>query len=856
MANLILMSPLAGWCLPIDETPDPVFAEGTAGDGVAIDPTSAVLYSPCDGEIVPVGELRHAMTVRSHEGIEILMHVGIDTVKLNGEGFEVLVRPGKRVRTGQPLMRFDLDLAARRAASAVTPIVVATPGVRVLKRVARRSVAVGDFLMEVGTSEEENAQSAGSASKPVNVARGKFTVHFAHGLHVRPATSISAALRPFSASVVIIAGRKTVSARSPTALMGLGVRSGDSVEVIAQGADAQEALAVFGELLEPLLAESPREEVAEPLARVHREVGAPVAQAIILPDAVLAGVIAHRGLASGTAFVLNESELVIPESNSDIETESVALHDALAAVRTHLEALASAPGNDGLEQSLSVLVAHAELIQDPELESSARDVIAEGKSAAFAWRHATRAAIASLDALDDARMAERAADLLDLEGQVIRVLTGRSPSLARQLPEQAIVIADEILPAQLIALDRSRIAGLCSAFGGPTSHAALLAAALDIPMVVALGPEVLSIESGSALVLDAEAGKLEVGPSAQRVAAVAETVRARQAQNRIDRAAASLSAQTTDGESMTVLANLSELGEVAGALEMGAEGCGLLRTELLFQKRADAPGEDEQAAEYQRIASALAERPLTIRTLDTGGDKPLEFVVDDEAPNPALGLRGLRSSLAHPELLRAQLAAIVRVEPHGQCRILLPMVTELDDVRAVRAVLDEICRERGVELAPELGIMIETPASALLADQLLREVDFLSIGTNDLAQYTLAMDRGNAQLASRMDALHPAVLRLIAAASEAAQSAGKSAAVCGALGSDLEAIPILMGLGIREFSAVPAEIPRIKRFVRLIALSECRVLAWEALDQSSAGAVRELSRQWRASHHNAKLLGV
>jgi phosphoenolpyruvate-protein phosphotransferase len=531
-----------------------------------------------------------------------------------------------------------------------------------------------------------------------------------------------------------------------------------------------------------------------------------------------------------------QTPITVAETGGPFEQESRALERALGTVRAHLEKLCAAAAGE----QRAILAAHVELVDDPELAAQARDALQRGKGAGFAWRRATRATIEALGAVHDERLRERAADLRDLENQVLRVLSGKPPASARVLPAGAIVLADELLPSQLAALDPARLAGICMARGGATSHVAIIAASLGIPALVAAGPSILAIAEGTALVLDAEHGHLHVDPDAAERAGVEQSLARAVAERATDLAAARGPAATLDGHRITVYANLGSLADAKAALAHGAEGCGLLRTEFLFLDRRQPPTQDEQARAYQDIATALEGRPLTIRTLDIGGDKPIAYLPLPREDNPALGLRGLRTSLWKPELLRTQLRAILRVLPLAQVRILLPMVTDVDELRTVRALIDEGRDELGIASAPALGVMIETPASALLAAQLAAECDFLSIGTNDLSQYTLAMDRTHPELAARLDALHPAVLRLIAGASDAARAAGKEVAVCGSLGSDAAAIPILVGLGVHEISAVPASIPRLKRAVRSLDLAACRALALRALDQPSARAVRAL----------------
>jgi phosphoenolpyruvate-protein kinase (PTS system EI component) len=302
--------------------------------------------------------------------------------------------------------------------------------------------------------------------------------------------------------------------------------------------------------------------------------------------------------------------------------------------------------------------------------------------------------------------------------------------------------------------------------------------------------------------------------------------------------------RTADGVRIEVFANLGAgVGEAKAAVEAGAEGCGLLRTEFLFVDRATPPSEDEQAAAYQAIATALQGRPLIIRTFDIGGDKPVAYLPLPPEGNPALGLRGIRAALWRPDLLRAQLAAILRVE--GECRVLLPMITSVSEIRAVRTMVTDLARERNLPSSIPLGVMIETPASALMAGEMADEADFLSIGSNDLTQYTLAMDRTHPQLAAQIDALHPAVLRLIAKTAEAAHSKGKQAAMCGGLAADPLAAPILIGLGVEELSVPAAAIPVLKSTIREFWMAQCRAIAEEALRQSSAEDVRALAQRGR-----------
>src|SRR5260221_2258794 len=377
------------------------------------------------------------------------------------------------------------------------------------------------------------------------------------------------------------------------------------------------------------------------------------------------------------------------------------------------------------------------------------------------------------------------------------------------------------MPSQLIALDSSRLAGICLARGGATSHVAILGASAGGPRLVAAGPAVLDVAEGTPVVLDGEHGWIDVDPPPAEVASAARAASQRAAQRAADLANAHEPALTLDGVRIVVNANAGSLADAVSAMEHGADGCGLLRTEFLFLDRREAPGEDEQADEYARIAQAFGGKPVNVRTLDIGGDKPIAYLPLPREDNPALGLRGVRTSLANPELLRVQLRAIARAASKTPCRVLVPMVNDSEEIAALRA--------HAPGDLPAIGVMIETPAAALAARALAEHVDFLSIGSNDLAQYTLAIDRGHPDLARKLDALHPAVLLLIAATVEGARAHGRSVSVCGAMAADVDALPLLIGLGVHEISATPSAIPRLKRTARSLDSRACVELVGRAL---------------------------
>jgi phosphoenolpyruvate-protein phosphotransferase len=847
MSSLQILAPFDGWCSTLDEVPDPVFAQRMLGDGLAIDPTNGILIAPCAGEIITLPASAHAVSIRAANNIDVLIHVGVDTVALGGRGFDARVRPGAIVRAGDELIRFDLDIVARGAKSLMTPILV-TPmdGLSLRQRRATGTVSAGDLLFEItgiaaapdiapAPGLATSASQPGSRPSDATVVQ-TLSVRLRHGLHARPAALLAQRAKSFGAPATLTAHGRSANARSVVAIMALGVRQGDELTIQASGTDAALCVAsLVAGVQEALRMESAAGHDAPAAARSGPSIAAQPPQAA----GVLTGVIAVTGLAVGRATRIERREIAVAENGAGPPRERAELEQALKHVRARLERVAATGGATRRE----IIAAHLEFLDDPQLNEAAHELIAAGRSAGFAWRAAIRRSIAALEALDDSRLRERADDLLDVESHVLLALAGEARPMNLPLPEAAVLIADDLLPSELTALDRQRLAAICLSGGGATSHVAILAAAMEIPMLVGLGATIRDIADGAAVIVDADSGTLQVAPAAAALEQARTAVESRRMCRANDRAEAQTECRALDGTRIEVFANLGNVLDAAAAVANGAEGCGLLRTEFLFIDRETAPDEAEQLAAYQGIAAELGRRPLILRLMDVGGDKPLRYLPLPAEENPALGLRGIRTALARPDLLRTQLRAALRVQPPGSVRILIPMVTDVAEILAVRGIIDELHAELGIQAPVELGAMIETPAAALIASALIRQVDFLSIGSNDLTQYTLAMDRGHPELAGRSDALHPAVLKLVAAAASAGVAAGKLVAVCGGAAADRSAVPLLLGLGVRELSVVPAAVPAIKRQVRALRIEDCRELAMHCLDLASSAKVRALVAQ-------------
>jgi phosphoenolpyruvate-protein phosphotransferase len=618
--------------------------------------------------------------------------------------------------------------------------------------------------------------------------------------------------------------------------MSLGVAHGDTVTVSAVGSQAEAALEAFVELLDPREpGEMPEPQPVSSPTPAIRPIGPPE------PGAILPARPASPGLASGRAFALAGQDILENVPPGSPAEERDRLDEALEGVRAHLDRLAGDDPGDAV--GVEIAAAHRALMDDPQLLRSAQDAIHAGQSAAAAWRQATASAARALQRLDDPRLRERADDLEDVDLRVQRALAGEAPGEGPDLPEGTILVADNLLPSQLLEMDRTNLEGMVLSGGGATSHVAILAMSLGVPMLVAGGPSVLSIENGEPLLLDADLGELHFRPENATAEAFHRRLtddarlRAEEKQRALEECL------TRDGERIHILANIASAADAAAAAELGAEGCGLLRTEFLYMGRAVAPGVEEQRVIYQEIADALGDRPLVVRTLDAGGDKPIPYLEQPPEENPALGVRGIRLGLANPGLLQDQLRALLQVKHSRPLQLMIPMISSVGEVLAVRQLLQDLGWVPDQAQAAKLGVMIETPAAALIADRLASLVDFFSIGTNDLAQYTLCMDRGEPRLANGLDVLHPAVLMMIARAAKAAKEAGIAVAVCGGAAGDILAAPLLLGMGIRELSMPGSLVPRQKSRLRTLEIQRCVALAEQAVGMDSAVDVRELMRE-------------
>ncbi len=647
------------------------------------------------------------------------------------------------------------------------------------------------------------------------------------GLHARPAARLVRLARRFDARVSVenlTRRRGPADASHIGGLLELGARAGDELAIHASGREAPAAL----------------DALARFLAEGGGEAGRPAVPTV--PEGAhegdLRGIPASPGIAIGPLVRLRPavSGGAAP-SAGDPEAERLRLEKAIEAARQETRALHEWAVAHAGEDEAGIFDAQLLFLEDERLLEEASRLVREARRPAeAAFEAAARELAGRLAALDDEYLRSRAADVADAAGRVLRGLTG--VSAPESLDRPAILAAPDLTPSDLKELGARRLLGLCLEASGPGAHSVILARAMGIPAVVGLGPLLARVSEGTTVALDGETGAVWIAPTENQVRKL-EQRRERWLAGRTAAEQERLKpAVTRDGRRIRVVANIGSVEAAAEAVASGAEGVGVLRTEFLFLGRAEPPGEDEQAAAYRAVADCLQGRPLVIRTLDIGGDKPAGYASPGGEPNPFLGLRGLRLSLLRRDLLRTQLRAILRAAEDYPVAALLPMVSSVGEVRQVRRELEGLCR--GPAALPKLGVMIEVPAAVAMARELAREADFFSLGTNDLAQYVMAADRTNPHVAALADPLEPAVLRMVHQAALSAREAGIDVTFCGELAADPLAAAVLVGLGIDEFSVSPPAIAGLKQAIRSASAAEGECLARRALALDSAAAVRRL----------------
>lgn len=765
------------------------------------------------------------------------------------DGVVVLVDLGSAILSTE--MALETFSPAQRERIVIAPAALVEGGIAAAVQ-ARIGSPLDDVVKEARSALDGKLAELGGAVPPpapshVSMSayptqRVRLAVRNRLGLHARPAARFVQTAAQFEGDVLlkdVTTGQGPVNAKSINAVTTLDVLQGHEIEITAAGPNAPAALAAFQKLAEENFGdgettddEGRRTNQDRPPTANRRPLNAdPIAQGEFV------GMPASPGYAIGKARMYRPQLPPIPQNTiDDPEREWARLQTAIQQAHEQLKATRAALNGRGNLPEAEIFDAQGLMLEDEALQEPARRAIFEHKlNAATAFEQAATQVAARYEKLNNEYLRARAADVRAVARQVLLNLFGGTHDVTQ---EAGILVAADLTPAETAVLNPNTVQALCLAFSVPTSHSAILAKSLGIPTVVGLGEKILEWRDGDNLIVDGERGRVWHHPDAALVEEYSARIDAARHVSEAARRAQEEPAITQDGHRVEIAANIGSVKDAQQAVALGADAVGLFRTEFLFLDRRTAPAEAEQYETYRAVAEVLQGRSLLIRTLDIGGDKPLPYVNVPREANPFLGLRGLRLSLAQPELFKTQLRAILRMASEFPVRVMFPMVSTIKEYRAALEMMKQAHDElqtRGIAVPDhvETGIMVEVPSAALAAEQFAREVDFFSLGTNDLTQYTLAAERGNPQVAALADSFHPAVLQLIANVVNAAHAHGKWVGVCGELGGDPRAIPLLVGLGVDELSMSPPLISHAKQIVRGLNFVDAQANAPRALTLSS-----------------------
>ncbi|QYX32501.1 phosphoenolpyruvate--protein phosphotransferase [Sphaerospermopsis torques-reginae] len=770
-------------------------------------------------------------SVFSDDGVLVLMDLG--SALMSAEMALEFLPPEQREKIylcAAPLVEGAIAaVVAAAAGKNIQQVITETQGALIAK--ATQLNFVTSPLPEI------TIQTGNTAAIPTQEIRLKITNRL--GLHARPAAQFVATASRFQSQIKVqnlTRNTEAVRGDSINQVATLGVRQGHELLITATGTDAQEALRALQGLIINNFGED--NSIIELPAR-REEVTAPT-------EGELRGIAASAGIA--IAPLIHYQSVTIPITEYHIENVEIEWHRLQSAIQIAKQEIASLLSHTSIQigdAEAAIFDAHLLFLADPVMLEAARQHIVEKRlNAEVAWQAVVDEVANSYRKLEDAYLQERVDDVVDVGRRVLRILLGSLPT-DLHITEPSIIVGTDLSPSDTAKLDPTKVMGICMTSGSATSHSAIIARTLGIPAVVGVAPQILTLESGTLIAIDGESGKVWVAPPAETLTALEAKRQNWQTAQAEAKAKAHQPAITRDGRRIQIFANIGSIADAKAAVSHGAEGVGLLRTEFLYLEKTKAPTEEEQLEVYQAIAQVLDQRPLIIRTLDVGGDKPLPYLSYQEEANPFLGVRGIRFCLENPQFLKTQLRAILRASSGNNIKIMWPMIATLTELRAAKAILTEVqteLRQAGIDFDEKMavGMMIETPAAVAIADQLAREVDFFSIGTNDLSQYVMAGDRTNPKVATLADALQPAVLRMIQQTVEVAHAANIWVGLCGEVAAETLVAPILLGLGLDELSVNPQAIAPLKQAISHLTITESQSIASVALTQDSATSVREL----------------
>jgi phosphoenolpyruvate-protein phosphotransferase len=907
MTNYLeIFPPLIGVVVDLSNVPDPVFADKMVGDGIAIDPLEPQIYAPFDGVVESIHRAKHAITIKSNNGISILIHVGLETVTLNGNGFNFFVKVGDVVTRGQVLGEVDIDLVACSVKSLISPIIFPdldqskyTLIPLVVKVVEKANMVTNNAvpIMRINirnplqdnqdNGRQNNVHQDNSAGFGVALIKSApIHIQYTQGIHARPAALLSTRARELSddSEIFIEKNGVAVNLKSVVATLGLAILHNDTIFISSKSEEINQELiklintmaeySGFSEMEEQNVTTSASQATTTtkgttadtPTPNIN------IAHQLEVNQEAMGkyhGVSASTGCAVGTIAIIKSMQFNVIEQAEDTVLEitkyTSSMNEIIAGIRIKLNETSQQNEHKAKISEKEILSAHLALLLDPQIDHDIKLLInQDGKTAAFAVSTVYKEYCEVLVNSGNKLLIERQNDLKDLCNQILAKLCGvTQEKIIYTAP--TILIAEELTPHDLLTCD-SHIVGLVSVHGGTTSHVAILAKSYGIPLLVGVSHEILSdgrvalnqsnqLSKSNQLqtvLLDAELGYINLVPTLEEIAVTRHKIAAENTLRQKILADVKLPAITTDGVLIKCYANIVGASDIGRLAENGADGVGLFRTEFMFLDKMIEPTEEEQYLAYTKIANALLpDQPFVIRVLDAGGEKKIPYLnsmVHEE--NPALGLRGIRLLLANKATLINQLSAILKVNLNNQVnqdnqnnknsiKVLLPMVSSIEEYREVKSIVNQLTEQLNITAHIDVGVMVEVPSVVLQSELFAKEVAFFSIGTNDLTQYMLSIDREHSKLASNVDHLHPAVLKSIEMVIAGAKKHARSVSVCGLMASEQLALPLLIGLGLQDLSMSINSLAINKAFIRKLNYAQCVTDASRCMNMATAVEVRE-----------------
>ncbi|WP_119328859.1 phosphoenolpyruvate--protein phosphotransferase [Cysteiniphilum halobium] len=828
--SLTLYAPVNGFIVELDQVPDPVFAQEMVGNGFAIEPLDQTIYAPVVGIVKNIATTKHAITIATESGYDVLIHFGLESVALNGQGIEVHVSLNDPVNTNTALLSFDLPLISKKIKSLITPVIITDYQKDNLPLKIKGRCTAQTAVISLDHKLDRHGAITSPDTQDQIFVTCSITINNPHGLHARPAALLAHTLKSFDATAVIYKDDASADVKSIVALLGLNVQYHDKITLTVSGQDAKKA----ADALESALINFADDHIAEAQKTFKTELD----QAKIKGNQYF-GISAAKGLVIGELQRINEENFNYADTASNSTEIEELKRFALAKNKYEQQLSAQMRSHTHDKAKHAMLGAHLELLNDSNINDLMTQSLAQGKTAEYAWDQAILAAISILEKTQSTLIQERIADLKDIRKQVLYLLTNNTPTKTHYT-KPTILIADEFSLSDILEANEN-VVGFISIKGGRTSHVAIIANNNNLPLLIQVDNSLFS-HCGQEIILNATDGYAVIDPDLDTITRYQAKITALNDTLTLMRTKATEPAITKDGHSIHCYMNIKSPKECLNFTQSGAEGIGLFRSEFIFYDRLAAPTEDEQLNIYNDVLNATNNMPIIIRTLDAGGDKQIDYLKMAHELNPFLGVRGIRLCLKHPEILRTQLRAIIRTQ-NPNAHIMLPMITHIEEFRQVKTIYEEERLKLGINIKQPLGIMVEVPSVVFQAELFAKEVDFMSIGTNDLTQYLLAMDREHDVLAAEIDHLHPAVIQAINLANIAAQKHNTKLSICGLMAADQEALAILIGLGIKHLSMRSNMLAENKALIRGLNLTDCQQLAQHALTLESAKAVRMLVRQ-------------